>query len=106
MNSGKTCQMCGSTFYPDQDWKKICILCYKKSKRFESESAYYEQILELREENQRLRYQLAIAKPAASAIPPDILKALIRLAHPDKHGNSQAANHVTACLLDQREHHD
>jgi hypothetical protein len=35
-------------------------------------------------------------------IPPDILRSLIGLAHPDRHGNSETANRVTAWLLQQR----
>jgi hypothetical protein len=36
------------------------------------------------------------------AIAPDMLSRLIRLAHPDKHGNSPASNEVTSWLLAQR----
>ncbi len=35
-------------------------------------------------------------------IPCDMLARLIRLAHPDKHGNSQASNEATSWLLSQR----
>jgi hypothetical protein len=35
-------------------------------------------------------------------VKPDMLARLIRLAHPDKHGNSQASNEATAWLLAQR----
>jgi hypothetical protein len=35
-------------------------------------------------------------------IPPDILQSMIRLCHPDRHGNSEAANKATAWLLQQR----
>lgn len=36
------------------------------------------------------------------SIPPDILRTLIGLAHPDRHGNSETANRATAWLLQQR----
>jgi hypothetical protein len=35
-------------------------------------------------------------------IPPDVLNTLVRLAHPDRHGNSPAANRATTWLLQQR----
>lgn len=60
------------------------------------------ELAELREEIYRLKYQLTFAKPAVCSIPPAMLNQLIRLAHPDRHGNSQTANHVTAWLLAQR----
>jgi hypothetical protein len=37
-----------------------------------------------------------------AGIPADILQSLIRLCHPDRHGNSEAANAATAWLLSQR----
>ena len=40
-------------------------------------------------------------QPAAT-IPADVLASLVRLAHPDKHGGSEAANKATAWLLQQR----
>ena len=36
-------------------------------------------------------------------IEPDMLNRLIRLTHPDRHGNSQASNEATAWLLAQRQ---
>lgn len=36
-------------------------------------------------------------------IPPDMLNRLIRLSHPDRHGNSPASNEATAWLLAQRQ---
>jgi hypothetical protein len=104
MNKPKICQLCGETFYPDQPWKTLCIPCFKISKQRENEST--SELEELRSENFRLRYQLAIARPSIGAIPRDILKSLIRLAHPDRHNGSQAANDATAWLLSQRDQHD
>ena len=74
--------MCGIKFYPNEDWKRICLPCYKKSKTpaREKEIIYINQ-----------------------PIPPDILNKLIRLAHPDKHGNSPVSNEITAYLLKLRE---
>lgn len=97
MNSPKTCQLCGRTFYPDAHWKTLCLPCYKKTKARENEAT--SELTELRSENYRLRSMLTHSH---GAIPPGILNSLIRLAHPDRHGNSKAANDATAWLLSQR----
>lgn len=49
-----------------------------------------------------------VAKPVFSdhaqpSIDPEMLSRLIRLCHPDRHENSQAANKATAWLLSQRQ---
>ena len=40
------------------------------------------------------------AKP--EGIPPEMLRRLVRLCHPDRHSQSEAANQATAWLLAQR----
>lgn len=92
-----TCPKCGSRYEQDQPWKKVCLSCWQKKKRSEeSSSGANEEVQKLRAEVLRLRL---VAPPA---IAPDMLARLIRLCHPDKHGNSQAANEATAWLLSQR----
>jgi len=44
----------------------------------------------------------AMARGQAEGIPADMLKVMLLLCHPDKHGNSQASNRVTTWLLQQR----
>lgn len=95
MNNPTTCQMCGDTFYPDQEWKKICLPCYKISKQRENL-----ELIHLRQENEFLRSQLASALPVA--IPRDVRRLLIQLCHPDRHENSDASNKATRWLLAQR----
>ncbi|MBL8423289.1 MAG: hypothetical protein JNK06_07325 [Candidatus Accumulibacter phosphatis] len=90
-----TCPECGDRFHKDQPWKTICTACWKESKRAE-----HAELLELREEVAELR--LAIAEMKAAVIEPDMLARLIRLCHPDKHGNSEVANTATQWLLAQR----
>lgn len=65
-------------FFADIEWKKICINCWKKNKNISTPKANNPQIDE------------------------DMLPLLIRLCHPDKHNNSEAANRVTAYLLSLR----
>lgn len=89
----KLCELCGEVFHPAQTWKTLCLPCYKKTKS-------QDEVAQLRIENCRLRSMLT--NHAAGAIPPAVLHQLIRLAHPDRHGNSPAANDATAWLLAQR----
>lgn len=66
------------------------------------------ELAEARAERDRLRLRvLALELDAQRAkpegIPPDMLRRLVRLCHPDRHGSSKAANEATAWLLEQRE---
>jgi hypothetical protein len=106
MSSPKTCQLCGRPFFPDCDWKKICLPCFKEKRAKENE---FSELAELRNENYRLRAQLRdvahyalTARSNYGAIPLNILSSLIRLCHPDRHNGSETANTVTAWLLSQR----
>jgi chromosome segregation ATPase len=47
-------------------------------------------------------YEQMAGQSGKTAIPADMLGRLIRLAHPDKHGNSTAATEATQWLLKQR----
>ena len=95
-----TCPNCGDRFHKDQPWKKTCLPCWKESKRAERD-----ELLELREEVAEHRRLLreALAQKAAVRIPAEMLARLVRLCHPDKHGNSEAANTATQWLLAQRD---
>ena len=91
------CPTCGNRYHQDQPWKKTCLSCWQKKKRAEeSYSGANEEVQKLRAEVLRLR--LAAPPP----IEAKMLSRLIRLCHPDRHGNSEAANEATAWLLAQR----
>lgn len=53
-------------------------------------------------QNALLNAMLDEIRKQSASMPPEMLNRLIRLAHPDKHGNSTAANEATAWLLAQR----
>jgi len=59
---------------------------------------------ELGRENRVLSSMLLadLDAPNRAEIPPNMLDRLIRLAHPDRHGNSDSATQATAWLLSQR----
>ncbi len=76
----KKCNQCGSNFFADQDWKKICIDCWKKNKNIDA--------------NRHGGTSISIDE--------NMLKILIRLCHPDKHQNSEMSNKATVFLLSLR----
>lgn len=105
-----TCTHCGKYFVPKYASLKLCFDCFKKRDKALAEyDDLVEEVAWLREalidaeakqrraENEQFSQSLIKAP-----IPPDRLKALVQLCHPDKHGNSQAANDATAWLLAQR----
>jgi len=75
-----TCPSCGKTYLQDQPWKRICLACYLKTKGKSTPPAR----------------QLPAIEPA---IPLDMVRRLIQLCHPDRHGGSQAAVIATQWLL-------
>ena len=118
----RTCRQCGNTFFADQPWKRVCFDCWKESKkqsgqwRGGTEGFVYTdaawakmEVARLRQENQALDRQVAALQEALyskanySAIPPDMLRRIIQLCHPDKHNNSPAATEATQWLLKQRQ---
>ncbi len=97
-----TCKDCGQFFNRgiDEEWKVRCILCYISHKKQKREEEYYGYAWQKRPEANQTR--------PSSAPDPIIgefnenLATLVRLCHPDKHGNSEAANEVTKWLLAKR----
>ena len=109
-----TCEACGDTFTraPGECWKRRCLSCWratpaaKKAAR-DRLAQLTAELAETRAERDRLRLRvLALeldgqqAKP--EGIPPEMLRRLVRLCHPDRHSQSEAANEATAWLLAQR----
>ncbi len=99
------CTSCGTSFWrnPDETWKHLCLECWRDSKAKTDRQADNLQIRldKALIENAMLHRKLARLE-AGSGIPPEMLARLIRLAHPDRHQGSEAANIATAWLLAQR----
>lgn len=109
-----TCEACGDTFTRalGEGWKRLCLSCWKvspaaKKAARDKLAQLTAELAETRAERDRLRLRvLALeldgqqAKP--EGIPPEMLRRLVRLCHPDRHGGSEAANEATAWLLAQR----
>lgn len=89
------CTSCG-TYAGEEAWRKLCKRCYaKKKKAEESGKIDYERLW--KDAIGRLNQQ-----QQATNINEDLLKRLIMLCHPDKHGGSAVAEDVTKQLLSIR----
>ncbi len=87
MSGYATCPVCHNTFYRDEDWKTLCLDCWKESRGLP---------------NHRSRQSYVDPNPLAVVVDDTMLRRLIHLCHPDKHGNSDAAKEVTQWLLEIR----
>ena len=95
------CTKCGSEFErrTDQRWKRVCLSCFIDGKREEEQResdrawAREEAARKERELQQQQRQQQSIA------IPGEMIRLLVQLCHPDKHGGSNAALKATQWLL-------
>ena len=100
-----TCPTCGKPFEKDAPWKKTCLPCWQKKKRaeenpFSGTDELDAAKLEIKVLRQQLSTMLLLRN--ARGIEPDMLARLIRLCHPDKHGNNEMSTKATAWLLEQR----
>ena len=60
-------------------------------------------VLQIERDQWKRRYHAVLGRSGArSAIPPDILRRLLWLCHPDRQGENEDANLTTAWLLSQR----
>ena len=113
----RNCTCCGATFEADQPWKLLCYPCWRAKKDAENGDVGALTLRAIKaelglsmaqDEIERLkgiiyRESKRWAKGAQpEPIPPDLLKSMLLLCHPDRHGNSAASNKVTTWLLQQR----
>ncbi len=116
----RKCTCCGATFDADQPWKLLCYACWRAKKDAESGDVGALTLRAIKAElglsramDEIERLQGIIYREAKrwaknaqpEAIPPDLLKSMLLLCHPDRHNNSQASNKVTTWLLQQRAKH-
>jgi len=85
MSEYATCTKCGTDFYRDEPWKKICMACWRETNG-----------------RSRSQYRRPQYSPTAAPVTKVMLSKMIRLCHPDKHNNSDTANEVTTFLLSLR----
>lgn len=87
------CTDCGRP--TDAKWKKLCRDCFIAQKRIEEATDKY--LIEF-----LMKRCAELEKQQQQKIPEDMMKRLLMLCHPDKHGNSTLSNDVTKWLLKQR----
>lgn len=80
-----TCPACRRSFVQDEPWKLLCLRCYMTQKSRERRPEP--------------------AAPTGPVIGPDMLRLLLQLCHPDRHGNSAASTRATQFLLALRTAH-
>ena len=121
----RKCKQCGDRFEADEEWKTICLDCWKanrnrrdqqlmeqlerRTRELEAEvDRYQRQSSKQQLEISRLELLLIsergkeLPRHNSQPIPPDMIRRLLQLAHPDKHGGSEAATKATQWLLGQR----
>ena len=121
----RKCKQCGEPFEADQEWKTICLDCWKANRNRRDQQLVEQLERRTREleaevdryRRQSSRQQLEISRLElllisergkepprhnGQPIPPDMIRRLLQLAHPDKHGGSEAATKATQWLLGQR----
>ena len=92
---GVYCPGCGSLFLRkvNERWKRVCLDCYIASKEGQRSR---EQRREREEPPRRP------SEPSGGTMDGEMLRRLLQLCHPDKHGGSESAIKATQWLLAQR----
>jgi len=73
------CPTCGRSYFKDKHWKRACASCYFAWKG-----------------------TLSVEAPANPPIDATMVRRLLQLCHPDRHGGSEAATVATQFLLELR----
>jgi hypothetical protein len=95
------CLYCGEAFIPKGHWQQVCYPCYKGYKTGQTPPPW-QTIAQQQAWINLLARELAETRQHLSDFQNN-LPRLLQLCHPDRHGGSQAANHVTRWLLEQRQ---
>lgn len=112
----RMCRGCGTLFQPRMVHYYLCPACWSSSQGYQPKGEALDQIrtnlalAEARDEIRTLKRLLSAAEERAmmavtaqaESIPPDLLKVLLLLCHPDKHNGSKASTKATQWLLEQR----
>jgi len=101
-----TCQDCGCSFPQRGGYERRCPFCYKLDKGYKvlwGDQAFLwsqQQALELQAQIAKLKALNRTANPPKgggmpSELKGDLLRQVISLCHPDKHGNSEKSTKIT-----------
>lgn len=95
----KRCAGCGGTFDWGEDWRKLCGPCFLASPKGKAWKAKKDAEKE-RQEAKQDSYSYDFGD--RTVLDPALLRKLLQLCHPDRHGNSELATAVTQQLLKMR----
>jgi len=99
------CESCRAWFNQTARYQTLCKPCFARRKRAEFEAM---EVRALRAEyalRDALRENRELRTVAGrQGIEPEMLRRLIMLCHPDRHGGSDASHRATQWLLEQRGH--
>lgn len=87
-------ELCECWFYPKEGWERICYPCYAENKQ------------EMKKpKSPCVTIDRLVTDPRLPKVDEwtTMVMRLIRLTHPDRHGNSHESNDVTRWLLEQRQ---
>jgi len=100
------CVKCGLIYATDYPKPGKCPRCWALSSGFDlgkMSRGLIEQVGLLERELRHARNQMGQSSRPGPVLDQEMLRRLIHLTHPDKHGGSQAAQIATTWLLEQRE---
>jgi len=102
----RKCARCGVSIDGSPSFHKFCKSCFIKNKREEEQREqedFNAELIRSYDKGYRRGLEDAKSKEANTAIlDAQLIDRLIRLCHPDKHGNSEVSNQVTQKLLAMR----
>ena len=99
----RACADCGEAFTAKATWQTLCRDCYLDRKNDERQqlAAALDLVATLRRELDAKRFELS-RRPIERTIPLEQWRLLVQLCHPDRNGNSEAANQATRWLMEVR----
>ena len=111
----RVCRECNTPFPAPKGFESMCPVCFKLDRNYDLyvgdkallhlQDQYHVQahrLGELTVRYNRLRAKQVSPPSPQASLDPKRVEQLIRLCHPDKHGDSQTATEMTQWLLSQR----
>ena len=112
------CSDCGRPFPKDQDWARKCFLCWKESRGYDLTKGdkcflwgqvelarIVEEVTLMQKHYRKVLTQMesrVANKEGPAPMDDRLLRDVISLCHPDKHGDSEKATAITQELLAMR----
>jgi len=111
----RECDHCGKMFMPKYEWSRECMACFFSSPKGKEWAERKKAESDGWDRTQRDRFKEGFGRTWQGQSPPRreasgggvtvdalLLRKLLQLCHPDKHGGSELANNVTKTLLEMK----